>query len=106
MKLAADAMHPDRRRAGVDAVREQDHDAIAVDPDRGARESHVAECLRRKTWPRELPSQAAILGMCARGFAHELSGDELSADEALGDAEDVARGGEEAGVAARTAGVE
>src|SRR5689334_2659211 len=44
--------------------------------------------------------------MRTRRFADELARHELAADEAPRDAEDVARGGEETGVAAGAAGVE
>jgi hypothetical protein len=43
VKVAADALHGNRSRAGVNAVRQQDHDPLAfpVDPDRRTGESHV-----------------------------------------------------------------
>src|SRR5688572_6578554 len=105
MKLPPDPMHPDRRRAGMHAIRQQYENPLAIHPRRRSRESHVSPRRGRKLWPAGLPAQSAIAGMRARRFLHDVRCYELTAREALKDPKDIARGREKAGVSQRPAGM-
>src|SRR5215211_6892404 len=90
----------------MDAVRQQDKNPRLVAPHARPGKPHVTPRAWGEPGPGELPAEPALVDLRAGRLFHERGRNELAAHEALHDPEDVARRGEETGVADGPPGVE